>query len=149
MDGYDVRLFAIVMIVIPVMLVLLTGLVRCLTTSETRDRNFYLGLDLSLAAITVAVISGVDPASRVMTASKEVHNSDVQFAFSHAAGSAVVVDLILLALAMVIQMEFEKWCKRVPVPSTKQKRSERLMMLGFHNVLGIIAMAISAVILRY
>lgn len=160
------------MICVPIGLIAVTGIIRSLTTNKTVMRNFYLGVDLGLAALSLAIISGIEPPTRVISSNdtipkveipgiqvaplslgtSEIQPSDSNstvFIKKHSSGVAIFVDAMLLFIAILIQMEFEKYCERVKAPDRKQKWKEGFIMLVLSNIMGIMAMTSSAYILRY
>jgi hypothetical protein len=148
-EDYNKALFYILIVALPIGLILLSGIARTLTSHENAWSNFYLGVDLVMAAISMALLSGVDPQSRIITVDPPSSNQIVAFAVKHATAIAVAADFFLLFIAMWIQMSYEKWQKKYPQPTKKQRVAEVVGMLIFHNLVGITAMVFSALVLRY
>jgi hypothetical protein len=148
MEQYDKTLFVLVMIGLPVGMVVLSGFVRSITTTSV-IRNFYLGVDLAMGAVSLALVSAVDRPSRVMPEHGDHKSVLITFTFANSTGVAMIVDLFLLIPLMLIQKEYELWVKRKPNPSRGQKWAEVFVMLVFYNILGVLAMAVSAYVLRY
>ena len=116
-------------LMIPVAFFVFTGMVKCLVKSQWAFANFYLGIDISLAAMANAIVNVVD-----LVHQSEGHAVDANFSWQIArTATCIVISFAALLITMGLHQKFD-----VPEQFSGNRQWARGILLGIvGNAAGI------------
>jgi len=138
-----------IVVAIPLVFIGLTGIIRCITANDREWEHFYLGVDVTFAAVTAAILNSFEAARHLHETAQAAESPFVEFGRTTGNGIAVFVPFTFLFINMLLGQDFLNQ-KNPDVSMTRgeQVKMHRIQMFG-SNGLGILAFLITAYFLRY
>lgn len=141
--------FWAVVVLIPLVFIGLTGLIRCLTANDQELEHFYLGVDVTFAAVTGAVLNVFEAARHVHETTGKAGNPFLEFSRASGNGIAIVIPFVFLFVNMFLEQDYiNKKKPGVSMSEAERKKLHRVQMF-ISNGLGVLAFLLTTYFLRY
>jgi hypothetical protein len=141
--------FWAVVVLIPLVFIGLTSLIRCLTANDREWEHFYLGVDVTFAAVTGAILNVFEAARHIHETVGETDNPFVEFSKASGNGIAIVIPFIFLFVNMFLEQDYINKKKPQVSMSKEEKGKLHRVQMFVSNGLGILAFFLTAYFLRY
>ena len=127
----------------------LTGLIRCLTANDREWEHFYLGVDVTFAAVTGAILNVFEAARHLHEMVGKADNPFVEFNKASGNGIAIVIPFVFLFVNMFLEQDYiNKKKPKVSMSKVERGKLHRVQMF-VSNGLGILPFFLTAYFLRY